>query len=214
MGPALWRRLPGGDPSARRIGRSRLTALLDGGTTIRGERSTPWSSQHPSERLLCTCAAEQRRPFPGKKRPAHSARSSLPRSPVAQSRHPAPARADESVPADISFVFSQRDAMDLARQAGTKVMLDFQSCWYERDLEQTVRRNIDVVGITQLSDYVLGTPGTGNRAVPGDGAIPLERLVAMVLDAGFEGSFDLEIMGPRIEDEGYLSAGRVCRTRQ
>ena len=27
----------------------------------------------------------------------------------------------------------------------------------------------------------------------------------MVLDAGFEGAFDLELMGPRIEDEGYAS---------
>ncbi len=110
--------------------------------------------------------------------------------------------------ADISFVFWQRDAMDLAREAGTKVMLDFQSCWYERGLEQVVRENIDLVGITQLSDFVIGTTETGNRAVPGDGDIPLERLLTMVLDAGFEGSFDLEVMGPRVEEEGYHSSVR------
>jgi sugar phosphate isomerase/epimerase len=109
---------------------------------------------------------------------------------------------------DISFVFWQRDAMDLAREAGTKVMLDFQSSWYERGLEQVVRKNIDLVGLTQISDYVIGTTETGNRAVPGDGDIPLERLLTMVLDAGFEGSFDLEVMGPRIEEEGYYSAVR------
>ena len=110
--------------------------------------------------------------------------------------------------ADISFVFWQRDAMDVARVAGTKVMLDLQSCWYERGLEQVVRANIDLVGLTQISDYVIGTTQTGDRAVPGDGDIPLERLLAMVLDAGFEGSFDLEVMGPRIEEEGYHSAVR------
>ena len=32
---------------------------------------------------------------------------------------------------------------------------------------------------------------------------PLDELVRMVLDAGFEGTFDLELMGPRIEAEGY-----------
>jgi sugar phosphate isomerase/epimerase len=110
--------------------------------------------------------------------------------------------------ADISFVFWQRDAMDLARQAGTKVMLDFQSCWYERGLEQVVRKNIDLVGLTQISDFVIGTSETGNRVVPGDGDIPLERLLTMVLDAGFEGSFDLEVMGPRVEEEGYHSSVR------
>jgi sugar phosphate isomerase/epimerase len=109
---------------------------------------------------------------------------------------------------DISFVFWQRDAMDLARAAGTKVMLDFQSCWYERGLEHVVRENIDLVEITQLSDFVIGTTETGNRVVPGDGDIPLERLVALVLDAGFEGSFDLEVFGPRVEEEGYPSSVR------
>jgi sugar phosphate isomerase/epimerase len=109
---------------------------------------------------------------------------------------------------DISFVFWQRDAMDLARRTGTKVMLDLQSCWYERGLEKVVRDNIDLVGLTQISDYVIGTTRTGDRAVPGDGDIPLERLLGIVLDAGFEGSFDLEVMGPRVEDEGYPSSVR------
>ena len=109
---------------------------------------------------------------------------------------------------DVSFVFWQRDAMDLARRAGTKVMLDFQSCWYERGLEAVVRDNIDLVAVAQLSDYVVGTGETGNRVPPGDGDIPLERLVAMALDAGYEGAFDLEVMGPRVEEEGYPSSVR------
>jgi sugar phosphate isomerase/epimerase len=110
--------------------------------------------------------------------------------------------------ADISFVFWQRDAMELARRAGTKVMLDLQSCWYERGLEETVRKNIDLVGLTQISDFVIGTKQTGDRVVPGDGDIPLERLLRMVVDAGFEGDFDLEVFGPRVEEEGYPSTAR------
>jgi sugar phosphate isomerase/epimerase len=109
---------------------------------------------------------------------------------------------------DISFIFWQRDAMDLARRAGTKVMLDLQSCWYERGVEEVVRNNIDLVGLTQISDFVIGTTMTGDRVVPGDGDIPLERLLAVVVDAGFEGSFDLEVMGPRVEEEGYRSSVR------
>jgi sugar phosphate isomerase/epimerase len=115
--------------------------------------------------------------------------------------------------ADVSFVFWQRDAMDLARAAGTKVMLDFQSCWYERGLEDVVRKNLDLVGVVQLSDYVIGTTQTGNRVVPGDGDIPLERLVAMVLDAGYDGDFDIEVMGRRVEEEGYPSVVRRCVDR-
>jgi sugar phosphate isomerase/epimerase len=110
--------------------------------------------------------------------------------------------------ADLSFVYWQRDAMDLARRAGIQVMLDLQSCWFERGLEELVRKNLDLVGVVQVSDYVIGTRQTGDRAVPGDGDIPLERLLSMILDAGYEGAFDLEILGPRIEAEGYASALR------
>ena len=109
---------------------------------------------------------------------------------------------------DVSFVFWQRDAMDLARQASTRVMLDFQSCWHERGLGDVVRANLDLIAVVQLSDYVIGTTQTGDRVVPGDGDIPLESLIAMVLEAGYEGAFDLEVMGPRVEAEGYASTIR------
>jgi sugar phosphate isomerase/epimerase len=105
-----------------------------------------------------------------------------------------------------SFVFSFRDALDLARAAGIGVVLDFNSCWYERGLDELVRTNVDAVALVQICDYVMGTFDTPNRAVPGDGDIPLTRLMSMVLDAGYDGPFDLEILGPRIESEGYASA--------
>jgi sugar phosphate isomerase/epimerase len=104
---------------------------------------------------------------------------------------------------DISFVFTLRDAIDLARAAGISVVLDVYSCWYERDIEALIREHVDTVALVQVCDYALGTFDTPNRAVPGEGDIPLERLVGMLLDAGYTGVFDLEILGPRIDDEGY-----------
>jgi sugar phosphate isomerase/epimerase len=53
-----------------------------------------------------------------------------------------------------------------------------------------------------------GTAEAGNRVVPGDGDIPLERLVRMALDAGYQVAFDIEVMGPRVEQEGYPLAVR------
>ena len=110
--------------------------------------------------------------------------------------------------ADVSFVYWQRDAIEIARRAGIQVMIDLQSCWFERGLGQLVRENLDLVGVVQISDYRIGTHQAGDRVVPGDGDIPLERLLAMLLDAGYRGAFDLEIMGPRIESEGYAPALR------
>ena len=59
-----------------------------------------------------------------------------------------------------------------------------------------------------MSDYVIGTLGTPDRAVPGDGDIPIERILGQLLAAGYDGAFDLELIGPRIEAEGYASAIR------
>jgi sugar phosphate isomerase/epimerase len=106
---------------------------------------------------------------------------------------------------DVSFVHTVRDAVDLARMAGMSVVVDFYSSWYERGLEEVVRENIDVVSLVQIDDYKLGTFDIPNRCAIGDGDIPVERLMGMLLDAGYEGAFDLEILGPQIEEEGCRS---------
>ena len=107
---------------------------------------------------------------------------------------------------DLSFVFTLRDACDLARDAGVDVVLDLYSCWYERDLDAVVREHLDRIALVQISDFVVGTTDTPNRAVMGDGDIPLEALFRMLLESGYAGAFDLEILGPRIEEEGYFTA--------
>jgi sugar phosphate isomerase/epimerase len=104
---------------------------------------------------------------------------------------------------DMSFVFSVRDAIDLARMAGMGIVVDFYSAWYERDLEELLRRNIDLVALVQIGDYRLGTFDIPGRCAIGDGDIPVERLLGLVLNAGYEGPFELEILGPAIEQEGY-----------
>jgi sugar phosphate isomerase/epimerase len=104
---------------------------------------------------------------------------------------------------EVSFVHTVRDAIDLARMAGLAIVVDFYSAWYERGLDELVRKNMDLVALVQLCDYRLGTFNMPNRCAVGDGDIPVERLLAMMLDAGFEGAFDIEILGPQVEEEGY-----------
>ena len=66
-------------------------------------------------------------------------------------------------------------------------------------------------GLVQISDYVSGDRSTPNRAVPGDGMVPNERLLRDLLDLGYEGVFDLELVGPRIEAEGcHAATRRAC----
>jgi sugar phosphate isomerase/epimerase len=112
---------------------------------------------------------------------------------------------------DVSFVHTLRDAIDLARRLDIHVCMEINACWAERDLARTIADGIDRIGIVQVSDFSIGTLSTPNRLVPGDGDIPLERIIGSVLDAGYEGVFDLELVGPKIEEEGYRSAiARSC----
>jgi sugar phosphate isomerase/epimerase len=107
---------------------------------------------------------------------------------------------------DVGFVHTLRDAIDLARRLDVGVCMELNACWAERDLAATVVDGIDRIAVVQVSDFAVGTLSTPNRLVPGDGDIPLARIIGQLLDAGYAGVFDLELIGPRIEEEGYRSA--------
>ena len=116
-----------------------------------------------------------------------------------------------SLRVDVSFVHTLRDAIDLARRLDIFVCMEINACWAERGLARTIADGIDRIGIVQVSDFAIGTLSTPNRLVPGDGDIPLRRIIGQLLDAGYGGVFDLELVGPKIEEEGYRSAlARSC----
>ena len=108
--------------------------------------------------------------------------------------------------ADIHLAHTLPDAVLLAQIAGIGVCLDLAACWTEAGLKPTIARAMPHIGLVQVGDYVLGDRSTPCRAVPGDGAIPLARLIAQVLESGYTGMFDLELVGPRITAEGPAAA--------
>ena len=113
--------------------------------------------------------------------------------------------------ADIHFAHTLRDTLTLAEMAGLGVCVDLFHCWAEADLGGLVERALPRTVQIQLSDYVLGDRSLPARAVPGDGAIPIEAFVRQVLAGGYSPGFDLELIGPRIEAEGrFEAAQRGC----
>jgi sugar phosphate isomerase/epimerase len=111
-----------------------------------------------------------------------------------------------SLRVDVGFVHTLSDAVDLARRLGAGVCMEVNACWAERDLDATIRSSMDVIRLVQVSDYKVGTLCTPARMVPGDGDIPLASILQTLLDAGYDGDFDLELIGPAIDEEGYESA--------
>lgn len=107
---------------------------------------------------------------------------------------------------DTGCVHTLRDAIGLCEETGIGVVVELQNCWYERDLPELFRRGLDGFALVQVSDFIVGTTQRLQRACPGDGDMPLEELIGALLDVGYDGFFDLEILGRRIEAEGYKSA--------
>ncbi len=114
--------------------------------------------------------------------------------------------------ADIHLAHTLRDTITLAEMSDLSICIDVFHCWAEADFDALVQRALPRTALIQLSDYVLGDRALPARAVPGDGAIPLEHFIALTLAGGYTKGFDLELIGPRIDDEGRLeSARRACQ---
>lgn len=110
--------------------------------------------------------------------------------------------------ADMHIAHTLDDTVALAQIAGIGVCIELNACWYEGNLKDKFRRAMPLTGLVQVSDYVLGDRFTPNRAVPGDGAVPLEWLIGTILELGYAGVFDLELIGPRIAEEGPREASK------
>lgn len=107
---------------------------------------------------------------------------------------------------DVGFVHTLRDAIDLARRLDTGVCMELNACWAERGLAATIRSGIDRIRLVQVSDFKVGTVASSQRLVPGDGDIPIGRILGELVDAGYAGSFELELIGDAIVAEGYDEA--------
>lgn len=108
--------------------------------------------------------------------------------------------------ADIHFAHTLEDTIRAAEIAQIGVCIDLGACWFEGDLKRKFARAMPLTHLVQLNDYVAGDRSTPCRAVPGDGMVPLPRLIDDLLEAGYTGVFDLELIGPRITAEGHRQA--------
>ncbi len=104
--------------------------------------------------------------------------------------------------ADVSLTHRLKDTTALARKAGIGVIPDLFACWTDADIEQAIADAGPLIALVQVSDYVYGDRALPCRAVPGDGAIPLARLIEPIKATGFKSWFDIEVIGPRLQAEG------------
>lgn len=107
---------------------------------------------------------------------------------------------------DLGFVYTLRDQDIVARATGLDICLDLYWCWREPGLLDSVAAAAGRLRLLQVSDYQPGTMSMPYRIVPGDGVIPIEPILRGILRAGYRGLVDVELLGPRIDEEGPEAA--------
>jgi sugar phosphate isomerase/epimerase len=110
--------------------------------------------------------------------------------------------------ADLHIAHSLVDTLRLAEMAKIGVCIELFHCWAEAGLKDSFKRAIPLCSLVQVSDYVLRDRSLPNRAVPGDGTVPLEQIIGALLELGYRGAFDIELLGPRIDAEGHFAAAQ------
>jgi sugar phosphate isomerase/epimerase len=109
---------------------------------------------------------------------------------------------------DLCFLHSFHDALDFADALDAPevgVVLELNNAWIERHLEADVRTRTDRIAVVQVSDFKVGTLRASERVMIGDGDIPLRRHVRALAAAGYAGWYDIELLGPAIDAEGYAA---------
>jgi sugar phosphate isomerase/epimerase len=104
---------------------------------------------------------------------------------------------EPSLRTNVSFINNLRDAIDAAERTGLSIVADFGNMWMERDFRETLARAMPYIALMQIGDMVIGSggrPAPGGRAQIGKGELPLQRMLRDVLDAGYQGVFDLEVV--------------------
>ena len=109
---------------------------------------------------------------------------------------------------DLAFLHSFDEALDFADAIGSPwvtVVLELNNAWIERHLYDNIQRRTVGIGLVQISDFAVGTLTASERVVIGDGDIPLRRICRALAAAGYDRWYDIELLGPAIEAEGYAS---------
>lgn len=109
--------------------------------------------------------------------------------------------------AHLGFVHTLRDGLALARELDLWLVPDTTHVWWEPDLTGLLAAGASRFALFQVADLAFAGPVL-ERLVPGDGEIPIGPLMDAAVAAGFEGPFEVEVLGAAVEAEGYEGAVR------
>jgi sugar phosphate isomerase/epimerase len=107
-----------------------------------------------------------------------------------------------------TFLTSLDDTLELLHAVGSpmvKMVLDTYHLGQDSGLIERIGEIASQVAIVQLGDAAEPPSGEQNRCRLGEGIIPLKKIVAALKTAGYDGYYDVELLGEEIEMLDYQS---------
>jgi sugar phosphate isomerase/epimerase len=108
--------------------------------------------------------------------------------------------------ADWTFLTQFDEAIDLIRNFNStrlKLAFDTYHLCQNGSMLSKVRDIVDHIAIVQLGDAKEPPQGEPNRSPLGEGKLPLADVVRALEQAGYQGFYDIELMGEEIERSDY-----------
>ena len=94
------------------------------------------------------------------------------------------------------------EIIDAVNKDNVGLCLDFWNIWQNANVEEAIRRAADRIFVLQVADW--RTPqSSGDRLVPGDGVIPIGKLLRIVNKTNYKGACSVEIFSNNVPDSIY-----------
>lgn len=109
---------------------------------------------------------------------------------------------------EFTFLTSIGDVMELFAAVDNpqvKMVFDTYHLGQERRVLQEIPQIAPHVAIVQLGDARQPPLGEQNRCRLGDGIVPLEEIISALTEAGYDGYYDIEILGEEVEARDYAA---------
>jgi sugar phosphate isomerase/epimerase len=110
--------------------------------------------------------------------------------------------------AEWTFLTSLDETLDLLQSVASphvKMVLDTYHLGQQGDLPGRIAEIVPQVAIVKLGDARRPPNGEQNRCRLGEGIVPLAEIVAALKAGGYDGYYDVELLGEEVETDDYRS---------
>jgi len=108
--------------------------------------------------------------------------------------------------AEFTFLTTVDDTLALLESIGSphvKIVFDTYHLGQDQAILARIARLVPHIALVQLGDAKTPPSGEQNRCLLGEGIVPLKEIVAALVDAGYDGYYDMELLGEEIEMLDY-----------